>query len=304
MKTQLKLLANAGLSGLLMMAMQASAALNVVACEPEWGALVQEIAGDKATVYSATTAFQDPHHIEARPSLIARVRNADFLICTGADLEIGWLPLLLTQSGNRRIQPGSPGNFEAARFVVKLEIPAVLDRSLGDIHPGGNPHINTDPRNITKVSAALTERLVQIDATNAEYYRARGKAFLDRWQVAIARWEQQAAVLKGMPVVVHHREWTYLGVWLGLREVGSLEPRPGVPPSPAHLAELLDRLRREPARAIIRSAYNDPKASEFLAQRARIPAVLLPYTIGGSDKATDLFGLFDDTIARLLGAVK
>lgn len=284
--------------------LQAQAAIRVVACEPEWGALIQEIAADKATVYAATTALQDPHHIEARPSLIARVRNADFLICTGSELEAGWLPLLLTQSGNRRIQPGSPGNFEAAQFVARQEIPKVLDRALGDIHPGGNPHIHTDPRNVTKVAVALIERLAQVDAVNAAFYRTRGKAFLDRWQAAILRWEQQAAPLKGMPVVVHHKEWTYLQAWLGLREVGSLEPRPGVPPTPAHLAQLLEGMQRQPARVIIRSAYNDPKASEFLSQRSRIPAVLLPYTIGGSDKATDLFSLFDDTIARLLTVMK
>ena len=288
--------------GLVML--QAQAAMKVVACEPEWGALVQEIAADKATVYVATTAFQDPHHIEARPSLIARVRNADFLICTGSDLEAGWLPLLLTQSANRGIQPGSPGHFEAAQFVARQEIPQVLDRAQGDIHPGGNPHFHTDPRNVTKVAVALVERLAQVDTAHAVFYRGRGKTFLDRWQAAILRWEQQAASLKGIPVVVHHKEWTYLQAWLGLHEVGSLEPKPGVPPTPAHLAQLLERMQRQPARIIIRSAYNDPKASQFLSQRSGIPAVLLPYTIGGTDKATDLFGLFDDTIARLLAAVK
>ena len=301
MKPQLRLLA---IAGLLMVALQASAALNVLACEPEWGALVQEIAGDKATVNSATTAFQDPHHIEARPSLIVRVRNADLLVCTGSELEVGWLPLLLTQSGNRRIQPGNPGNFEAAQFVPRLEIPRVLDRSLGDIHPGGNPHFHMDPRNVTRVAVALIDRLTQIDVANAALYRANGKAFLERWQAAIVRWEEQAASLKGTPVVVHHKEWTYLQAWLGLREVGSLEPRPGVQPTPAHLAGLLDRMQREPARVIMRSAYNDPKASDFLSQRSRITAVLLPYTVGGSDRAKDLFSLFDDTIARLLAAVK
>ena len=140
-----------------------AAALNVFACEPEWGALAQELGGDKVNVYNATTALQDPHRIEARPSLIARARNADLMVCSGSELEIGWVPLLLTQSGNGRIQPGSPGNLEASRFVARLEIPSVVDRSLGDIHPGGNPHIHLDPRNIAKVGQVLTERLIAID---------------------------------------------------------------------------------------------------------------------------------------------
>jgi len=301
MKSLLKCLTGAALC---LLAQQAVAALNIVACEPEWGALVQEIAADKAVVAVATTALQDPHHIEARPSLIARVRNADMVVCTGSELEVGWLPLLLTQSGNRKIQPGSPGYFEAAQFVTRLEVPKTLDRAMGDVHPGGNPHIQTDPRNIAKVAAALIERLAQVDAGNAADYRARGKAFLDRWQAAILRWEQQAAPLKGVAVVTHHRDWIYLQAWLGLVDAGTLEPMPGVPPTPAHLAGLVEAMQKKPAKMIVYSAYNDPRAASFLSQRTRIPAVQLPFTVGGTDKARDLFALFDDTIAQLLAAVK
>ena len=282
----------------------ASAALNILACEPEWAALATEIAGDKATVNSATTALQDAHHIEARPSLIARARSADLLICTGSELEIGWLPLLLTQSGNDKIQPGTPGYIEASQYVARLDIPKVIDRAMGDIHPGGNPHILTDPRNITKVAAVLTERLAQIDHANAATYRARHQAFIERWQAAIVRWEQQAAPLKGVRVVVHHQDWTYLINWLGMKEAASLEPKPGIPPTPGHLAGLLSLMQREPAKLIIYAAYNDPKAAEFLSARSKIPAVMLPFTVGGNDKAKDLFGLFEDTIARLLAATK
>src|SRR2546430_16992856 len=187
--------------GSLVVALPATAALNVFACEPEWSALAQELGGDKVSVYSATTALQDPHRIEARPSLIARIRSADLLICSGSELEIGWIPLLLTQSGNPRIQLGSPGYFEASQYVVKLEIPKVIDRALGDLHPGGTPHVHTDPRNIAKIAPVLMERMAQLDPANAESYRSRGKSFLERWQAAIARWEQQAAPLKGVPVV-------------------------------------------------------------------------------------------------------
>jgi zinc/manganese transport system substrate-binding protein len=285
-------------------ALPAAAALNVFACEPEWGALAQELGGDKVSVFSATTALQDPHRIEARPSLIARIRSADLLICSGSELEIGWIPLLLTQSGNSKIQLGSPGYFEASQYVVKIEIPKVIDRALGDIHPGGNPHIHTDPRNIAKVAQALEERLVQLDGANAGAYRSRGKSFRERWQAAIARWEQQAAPLKGVPIVVYHKDFSYFINWVGMREAGSLEPKPGIPPTPSHLAELLDQMKVAPAKVIVYSPYNSPQAAEFLSTRANIPTVMMPFTIGGTDKAKDLFGLFDDTIGRLLATVK
>lgn len=289
---------------MLVFSLPASAALKVFACEPEWTALVQELAGDKASAYTATTALQDVHHIQARPSLIARARSADILICTGAELEIGWLPVLLTQSGNSRIQLGSPGYFEASQYVAKLDVPKVVDRSLGDIHPAGNPHIHTDPRNIAKVAEALTERLAQLDPANAGDYRARSKAFLERWRAAIGRWEQQAAPLKGIPIVVHHRDFAYLDAWLGLKDVGSLEPIPGIPPTPSHLAQLVDQMQRQPAKLIVYSSYNDPKAAEFLSERTKIPVVMLPFSVGGTDRAKDLFGFFDECIARLLGGVK
>jgi len=283
---------------------QVAAALNIFVCEPEWGALAKELGGDKVSVYTAVSPLQDPHRIEARPSLIARARTADMVVCTGAELEVGWLPLVRTQAGNPKIQAGQPGNFEAARYVVLLEVPQLVDRAQGDVHAAGNPHIHLDPRNIARIAAALADRMVQLDGAEAENYRARTKAFLERWQQATARWEKQAAPLKGMPVVVYHKNMTYLINWLGMREAGALEPKPGLPPTTAHLSELLARLAKDPAKAIIRSAYNDPRAGEWLSERAKIPAVMLPFTVGGTDKAQDLFGLFDDTLARLLANVK
>ena len=282
----------------------ASAALNVFACEPEWGALAQELGGDKVSVFAATTALQDPHRIEARPSLIARARSADLLVCTGAELEIGWVPLLLTQSGNARIQAGAPGYLEASQFVTRIEIPTAVDRSMGDVHPSGNPHIHTDPRNIGRVAEVLAQRLIQLDAPNAESYRTRTASFQQRWQAAIQRWEREAAPLRGVPIVVYHRDFSYLVRWLGLREAGSLEPKPGLPPSPAHLAELVEAMKRQPAKMVVYSPYNSPRAAEFLSERTGIPALKLPFTVGGSEKAKDLFTLFDDTIAQLLTVLK
>jgi zinc/manganese transport system substrate-binding protein len=284
----------------LSVATPAAAALNIFACEPEWGSLARELAGDRANVYVATTALQDPHRIEARPSLIARARSADLMVCTGAELEVGWLPLLLTQSGNARIQLGRPGYFEAADHVALLEVPRVLDRSQGDVHPAGNPHIHLDPRNITHVAEALSQRLIELDPANADTYRARSRQFLARWEAAIARWEREGAPLRGLPVVVYHRDLSYFMHWLKLREAGALEPKPGIPPGAGYLAELLARLRSQPAKAVVRAAYNDPRPADWLAERAKIPVAVVPYTVGGTERAKDLFGLFEDTLARLL----
>jgi len=282
----------------------AAAALNIFACEPEWGALARELGGDEASIYVATTALQDPHRIEARPSLIARARTADLVVCTGAELEIGWMPLVQRQSGNARIQAGQPGYFEAASQLVLIEIPQRVDRSMGDVHAAGNPHVHLDPSNIARVAAALAERMAQLDPGDAAQYRARARAFLERWQQASARWEKEGAPLKGMPIVVYHKDMTYLVRWLGLREVGSLEPKPGVPPTASHLSELLTRLGRDPAQAVVRAAYADPRAAQWLSERAKIPALMLPFTVGGSERAKDLYGLFDDTLSRLLAVQK
>lgn len=282
----------------------AHASVNVLACEPEWGALAQELGGDKVSVYTATTALQDPHRIQARPSLIARARAADLLVCTGSELEIGWLPILLRQSGNANIQPGKPGYFEAANYVRKLEIPTRLDRAEGDVHAGGNPHIQTDPRNFLPVADALAQRLAQLDAPNAAFYAARHQAFVARWQAALQRWETQAAPLKGLSIVVQHKGFPYLENWLGLRQAAVLEPKPGVEPNSGYLAEVLAQLQRQPAKMVIRAAYSEGRASEWLAEHAKIAVVVLPFTVGADAQSKDLFGLFDATVQRLLGALK
>jgi len=279
----------------------AHAGLNILACEPEWSALALEIGGSKVKASSATTAFQDPHKIEARPSLIARARNADLLVCTGLELEAGWLPVLLQQSGNGKIAPGQPGHFEAGLYVNKLDIPTSVDRSQGDVHAAGNPHIQLNPYNIGHVAHALAQRMAELDPANANYYRNRHRDFAARWQAAIRKWEQQAAPLRGVAIVEHHKNMEYLLHWLGMVEVGTLEPKPGVEPGVAHLSKLLRQLQQRPAKMVLRSAYQDPRASRWLAERAKIPAVVLPFTVGGNNQAKDLFGLFDSTVQMLLG---
>lgn len=280
----------------------AHAALKVLATTADWGALTTELGGDKVNVYTATNALQDVHQVDAKPSLVARARTADLLVANGAELEIGWLPVLLQESGNARIRPGSPGHFEAASAVRLMDVPTSVDRSMGDIHSQGNPHLQLDPRNVAAVAKALTDRLASLDAANADYYQSRGTDFQARWQQAMARWDARAAPLKGQPVVVIHKDQAYLARWLGLNQLAAIEPKPGVPPSAGYLATLVTKLSASPPRMILRNAYNDPRAAEWLSQRVKSPVVTLPFSVGGTPEAKDLFGLFEDTLNRLLAA--
>jgi zinc/manganese transport system substrate-binding protein len=282
----------------------AHAALKVLATTADWGALAAELGGDRVNVYVATSALQDVHRVEAKPSLVARTRTADLVIATGAELEVGWLPVLIQESGNPRIQPGGQGYFEATAELELLEVPSHLDRSMGDIHPLGNPHAHLDPHNIAIVAKALTARLQALDASGAQYYAQRGSDFDARWTQALARWESKAAPLKGVPVVVIHRDQAYLCHWLGLVEVAAIEPKPGLPPTAAYLAGLVTRLSASPPRMILRNAYNDSKAVTWLSERIHAPVIVLPYSVGGTSQAKDLFGLFDDTLNRLLAGVQ
>ena len=298
-----KILFGAALAGLAF-ATPASANLSIFACEPEWGALSSELGGDKVSVYNATTGAQDPHQIQARPSLIAKARTADITVCDGAELEIGWLPMILQQAGNGKIAVGQSGAFDATNYVRLLEQPSRLDRAEGDIHAAGNPHIQTDPRMILPVAKALAARFAQIDSANAAYYAAREADFEKRWTAAVAKWTAQAAPLKGVNIAVQHHAWIYMENWLGLHEIVPLEPKPGVPPSSGYLAEVLQKLQATPAKFTIRAAYEDDRPSAFISEHANIPAVTLPFTVGGTDGAKDLFSLYQDTINRLLAGLK
>lgn len=288
---------------LAVLALPAQAALNIFSTVPEWAALAQEIGGNLVTATAATTALQDPHHIDARPSLIARARNADLLLATGAELEVGWLPVVQRESGNPRIQPGQPGYFEAAAHVRMLDVPGKLDRAEGDVHADGNPHIQTDPRHFLAIGEALAARLALVDPANAAAYRSGYTAFAERWQTQIRRWEAQAAPLRGVAVVSQHKAWVYLYAWLGMREVAALEPKPGIEPSLAHLAQVRNQAVVSRPRMVIRAAYNPARPAEWFAQEAKVPAVVLPFTVGAPE-ADDLSALFETTVRRLLAALR
>ena len=289
---------------LLLLPMSSQAALTVFACEPEWAALAEAIGAPHVSTYSATTALQDPHYIQARPSLIAKVRNANMVVCSGAQLEIGWLPALLQKANNRRVMPGNPGYLEVSSFVLRIGATADVDRAQGDIHPQGNPHIQTNPHNVAVVASVLAKRMAELDPENAAAYIAGHTAFDTRWKRAIAAWEERATPLRGKRVITHHKSWVYLEQWLGLEEAGNLEAIAGLPPTATHISRLTRQFASGGADIIVRSPYQDARPSQWLSDRTGIPAVVLPLTVGGTDEAKDLFSLYDDVISRLLGAVE
>ena len=255
------------------------ATLNVLACEPEWAALASEIGGDRLTIYSATTSMQDPHHIQARPSLIAKARRADLLVCTGAELETGWLPLLLRKANNGDIQPGKPGYFMAADYVDMLEVPVKVDRSHGDVHASGNPHIHTDARNMLPVAAALVQHLKTLDSENAEYYSNRYDAFRTVWEAKLEEWKQRAMPLEDVNIVAHHNFWPYMNRWLGLIQVDTLEPLPGVTPSSSHLAAVKKHVAERGVSVIIRVGYANERPANWMSSQTGLPVVTLPASV-------------------------
>jgi len=287
-------------AALLLATTSAHAALQIFACEPEWASLTTEIGGDHVDVFSATTGKQDPHHIEARPSLIAKVRRADLIICTGAELEVGWLPVLLRTAGNDKVQLGKPGYFMATDYVDLLEKPASVDRSQGDVHSAGNPHIQTNPHNIALVAKALTQRLAELDSTNAAAYKTAYDDFSQRWNAAMLRWEKQAEPIRHQAFAVNHSSWVYLATWLGIDMGVALEPKPGIPPTTEHLAELIQTVQQKNIHKIVYAAYQSSRAAEWLAEKTGARAIELPFTVGGNENTNNLFDLFDQTITDLV----
>jgi len=277
----------------------AFANLKIFACEPEWGALAKEIAGSKAGIYVATGPDQDAHYIRARPSLIAKIRRANLVFCTGASLEAGWLPLLLQRGAQAAVQPGKPGNIMAADFVNTIEKPLVLDRSLGDIHPEGNPHVHLDPRNIIILAKILSKRLSIIDPSNSAYYQKRTNSFVKGWNKLIIGWNKRLNRLKGQRVAVHHRSWSYLLSWSGLREAAMLEEKPGIPPSARHLNNVLKGVKADRTMAILRTSFDDPQPSQWLMKKTGIPAIVLPFSVSREPVEGNLARLFNNILKKL-----
>lgn len=281
----------------------ATQALTVFTCEPEWAALVRELA-PHAEVRSATHALQDPHHIEARPSLIAALRRADLAVCTGAGLEAGWLPLLQQRASNPRVQDGAPSMLYAADYVELIDPRPPGTPLEGDVHAAGNPHLHLDPRRLLRVAAVLSERLQELDPAQREQVRTRWTEFEASWSTRIEQWEQRAAPLRAMPIAAQHTTFAYLWRWLGIKQMADLEPLPGVAPSPGHLQQVLSLVRAEPPKAVVVSLYQDSRAAKWLSQQLDGQTVVLqlPSTVTDEPPASSLAGLFDYLLERLLEA--
>ena len=277
----------------------AFAKVNIFTCAPEWGALAQEIGGDKIDVYIASKANQDIHHMRAKPSLLAAMRKADLVICSGASLEVGWLPILLNKAGSSQVQEGSIGSIMASDYVERLDVMQSADRSMGHVHPEGNPHVHLDPNNILIVSKVIAERLSEIDDSNAGLYQANFKSFEGSWKQAMSQWKNQARDLKGKQVVVYHKSWTYLLNWLGMDTVASLEPKPGIPPTASHLKKVLNDIKGKNVTGILVAPFENDKAAKWLSEKSNIPIIHLPFTVGGNAQAKGLDSLFDETIKQL-----
>jgi zinc/manganese transport system substrate-binding protein len=265
----------------LLTALPARADLNVVTTTSDLGALVRAVGGNKAAVTTLALPTQDPHFVDAKPNLALALNRADLLVAVGLELEVGWLPTLQLGARNSKIQTGNPGYLEASQFVKLLEVPtAAVDRSQGDVHPGGNPHFLYDPRAALLVARGIAARLEQLDPKNAATYQANLQAFTTELEGARAGWEKRLAGLKGAPVIAYHRTTAYLGDWLGFKTITFLEPKPGIPPNPAHVAKVLALGRQQKARMILQEVYYPDTTARLVSSKVPAPLVVIP---GGTD---------------------
>lgn len=277
-------------------------ALNVFTCEPEWKSLTEEITKDKADVYSATNATQDVHYIQAKPSLIAKIRKADMVVCSGADLEIGWLPLILRKAGSAKVQEGGENLIYAAQYVQTIEKPTRIDRADGDVHPNGNPHLHLNPYNVLKVGKVIADKLSEIDSENSEFYQKNFADFSAKMNSQIKTWEQRAQPIKGTNVITNHKNMSYLFDWLKIKTIGTLEPKPGIPATSKHLNELKSITEQNKIAFIAYAPFESSKPAEWLSKESGVKAIVLPYTIGGNKETNNLFDLYQNSIDLMLNA--
>jgi zinc/manganese transport system substrate-binding protein len=291
---------------LLMAAALPSAAankLNIITATSDLASLTQEVGGDRVQVESIAKGYQDPHFVEAKPSFLLKLRRADLLITVGLELEIGWLPPLVTQSGNPKIQPGASGYLDASQFAEVMEIPqGQVTRAMGDVHPLGNPHYWMDPDNGRRVAKGIAQKLGTMQPENAQYFMQRFEDFSKRLADAEKRWEEQMKPLRGLKVVTYHRSFPNLAKHFGLNVIGYVEPRPGIPPTPQHTIDVIQTMKREGAKLILVEPYFDLKTPDSIASNVGGKVLVLPPSVGGVNEATDYFKLFDYDIGLLVKA--
>lgn len=273
-------------------------ALNIFVCEPEWKAFLESHAPD-ATIYSATTAKQDPHYVQARPSLIAKMRQADMAMCSGAELEVGWLPMLQVRSSNGAVQNGSQSMIYATDFVRMLDTHDHVDRSMGDIHAHGNPHVQFAANDMVAISRAVTERLKSIDPENAQSYQVNGMKFRAHWRKKLNEWNEKAAPLKGKQVVGYHETYRYLYDWLGMEQIADLEPKPGISPTTSHL-QSLTKLDSDSFEAIVYSSHQDQRPANWLQKQTNKPLIQLPLTVSDGESLDEMYDQVIDDLLDVL----
>lgn len=285
---------------ILLTSLSASAKLGVVTTIPDLAAIAQEIGGDKVDVKSIARGDEDPHYLEPKPSYVVMANRADLLIEVGLQLESGWLPVLITQSRNPKIQSGNPGRLDASEGVKLLDVPTGgIDRSQGDVHPDGNPHYWLDPRNGLVIARSITTHLTALDSKNSDYYLSRLNQFKETLTEKIRGWEQAAAPLKGKRVVAYHKNFSYLTTWLGLSPLGYIEPKPGIPPSPAHTLELINIMNSQKTPFILTAGFYDMKAAQEISRMTDAKLLILPSSVGGAPGVKTYTDLFDAIIRQL-----
>jgi zinc/manganese transport system substrate-binding protein len=283
----------------------AEAALNVVTTTSDLASIVSEVGGDKIAVESLARGYQDPHFVEAKPSFVLKLNKADLLVVVGRDLEIGWLPALINQARNARIQPGADGYFDASLTVKILDLPTgQLTRAMGDVHPLGNPHYWLDPENGRAIAKAVQAKLSQKDPANAAYYAQRAADFDRRLSEAQQRWKSMMAPYKGIKVVTYHRSWANFADAFGIDVIGYVEPKPGIPPTPQHTLDVIQAMRAQGIKLIIVEPYFDSKTPNSIASQSGGNVLVLPPSVGGVPAASDYLKLFDTNISLLVGAIK
>ena len=302
---KIPLLASITLAGGLLFASQAHAALNVVTTTEDLAALAREVGGDKIKVESLSRGYQDPHFVEAKPSFVIKLHSADLLIAVGRELEIGWLPPLVNQARNAKVQPGGEGYLDASQGVKILEIPTgQLTRAMGDVHPQGNPHYWLDPDNGLRIAKGIQKKLASLSPGDAPYFAERETAFEKRLADAQKRWDAQMAPYKGTKIVTYHRSWPNFVDRFGLDVIGYVEPRPGIPPSPSHTIDLINDMKAKNVKIIMVEPYFDLKTPNSIARETGAKVLVMAPSVGAEKEITDYVSLFDYDVKLLAAALR
>ena len=292
---------------IILFAQNAFAQVQIVTSVPDFAAIARDIGGNKVEAVSLAKGYQDPHFVDAKPVFVTKLNQADLVVYNGLELEAGWLPLLITGARNSDILAGNAvGHFDVSLSIKnKLDVhTGPIDRSMGDIHPGGNPHFMLDPRNGIPVARGIAARLIQIDPENAKFYEENFKNFISTLKLKISEWESELAPFKGTKVVTYHELWIYLTKWAGLEEAGTVELKPGIPPTPSHVADLIKRMQTLEVKLIIAANYYPQKTPEIIAQKTGATFLALPTMVEGEEGINTYIELFDSLVGEITSALK